>query len=219
MRPEQLHAKLQLVHQLKQLARQHEQILDAYQQKVEARIGEAARLATGNAGKRPGAPLVAEGPEAKRMRMLAERERRKKELWEEIIKIVEKIRKNPKSEPFRVPVDPIKLKIPDYPTIIRNPMDIGTVIRKLRTPKQYQQPSEVADDVRLIWTNCRTYNGMHHPVTASANVLSEQFEKAWGQSNIEHKWLVERQREEREEQVRYLKHKALQDAGCMNCSP
>lgn len=203
MRPEQLHAKLQLVHQLKQLARQHEQILDTYQQKVEARIGEAARLATGNAGKRPGAPMVAEGPDAKRMRMLAERDRRKKDLWEEIIKIVEKIRKNQKSEPFRVPVDPIKLRIPDYPTIIRHPMDIGTVIRKLRTnPRQYQEPREVADDVRLIWSNCRTYNGLQHPVTQSANVLSEMFEKAWGQANIEHKWLVERQREEREEQVR-----------------
>jgi hypothetical protein len=52
-----------------------------------------------------------------------------------------------------------------------------------------------------VWINCRTYNGEKHPVTNAANVLSEAFEKAWGQANIEHKWQVEVKREEREEQV------------------
>jgi hypothetical protein len=55
--------------------------------------------------------------------------------------------------------------------------------------------------MRQVWINCRTYNGEKHPVTHSANVLSEAFEKAWGQANIEHKWQVEAKREEREEQV------------------
>jgi hypothetical protein len=82
-------------------------------------------------------------------------------------------------------------------------MDIGTVLKKLRsTPRAYTQPLEVAQDMRQIWINCRTYNGEKHPVTGCANVLSENFEKAWGQANIEHKWQVEVKREEREEQVR-----------------
>jgi hypothetical protein len=54
---------------------------------------------------------------------------------------------------------------------------------------------------KQVWINCRTYNGEKHPVTNAANVLSEAFEKAWGQANIEHKWQVEVKREEREEQV------------------
>lgn len=201
MRGTELHAKLHLVQQLKQLSKQHELVLAAYERKVEAKLAEAAHYGA-SSGKRAGAPLIAEGPEAKRQRMMLERDRRKKELWDEIIRIVEKIRKNPKSEAFRIPVDPIKLKIPDYPTIIRNPMDIGTVLKKLRSnPRQYSQPSEVAADIRQIWVNCRTYNGLTHPVTGNANVLSENFEKAWGQANIEQKWQVERVREEREEQV------------------
>jgi hypothetical protein len=81
-------------------------------------------------------------------------------------------------------------------------MDIGTVLKKLRSsPRGYTQPLEVAQDMRQIWLNCRTYNGEKHPVTGCANVLSENFEKAWGQANIEHKWQVEVKREEREEQV------------------
>ncbi|KAF6252831.1 hypothetical protein COO60DRAFT_494155 [Scenedesmus sp. NREL 46B-D3] len=202
MRGAELHAKLTLVQQLKQLSKQHEQVLQAYERKVEEKLAEVARQGAGGATKRMGAPLHAEGPEAKRQRQLIDRDNRRKIIWDEIIKLVEKIRKNPKSEAFRSPVDPVKLKIPDYPNIIHFPMDIGTVLKKLRsTPRGYSQPLEVAQDVRQIWINCRTYNGEKHPVTAHANILSENFERAWGQANIAHKWQVEVKREEREEQT------------------
>jgi hypothetical protein len=201
MRPDQLHQKLGLVQQLKTLARQHEQILQAYERKVQEKLQEGS-LAVTAGGKRAGPPLVAEGPEAKRHRQLAERASRKNELWNEVVKLVEKIRKNPKSEHFRAPVDPIKLKIPDYLKIISKPMDLGTVLKKLRSkPPAYTQPQEVAEDVRQIWTNCRTYNGLTHVITAAANACSEAFEKAWGQANIEQRWEVEVMREQREEQV------------------
>lgn len=201
MRSDQLHQKLGLVQQLKTLARQHEQILQAYERKVQEKLQEGSLAGTAG-GKRAGPPLVAEGPEAKRHRQLAERASRKNELWTEVIKIVEKIRKNTKSDPFRAPVDYIKLKIPDYPNVITKPMDLGTVLKKLRSkPLVYTQPLEVAEDVRQIWINCRTYNGPNHPVTQAANTCSEAFEKAWGQANIEQRWEVEMMREQREEQV------------------
>jgi hypothetical protein len=38
-------------------------------------------------------------------------------------------------------------------------------------------------------------------VTLAANTCSEAFEKAWGMSDIEHRWQVEVLAEEREEQV------------------
>lgn len=155
MRSDQLHQKLGLVQQLKTLARQHEQILQAYERKVQEKLQEGSLGATAG-GKRPGPPLVAEGPEAKRHRQLQERARRKQNVWDEVVKIVEKIRKNAKSEAFRQPVDPQKLKIPDYFIVIKKPMDLGTVLKKLRSkPLGYTAPSEVADDVRQIWINCR----------------------------------------------------------------
>lgn len=36
------------------------------------------------------------------------------------------------AQPFNVPVDHVALKIPDYPRIIKNPMDLGTVSENLR---------------------------------------------------------------------------------------
>jgi hypothetical protein len=41
------------------------------------------------------------------------------------------------SSVFNQPVDPVLLNIPDYPTIVTSPMDLGTIRNKLRT-NQYQ---------------------------------------------------------------------------------
>ena len=59
--------------------------------------------------------------------------------------------------PFKKPVDAIKLGIPDYHTIIKQPMDFGT-IRKRLTQKYYWSGSECQDDIRLVFWNCFTYN-------------------------------------------------------------
>jgi hypothetical protein len=212
MRADQLHQKLGLVQQLKTLSRQHEQILQAYERKVQEKLRESSLAAT-SGGKRPGAPQVAEGPEAKRHRQLAERANRKQDIWNEVTKIVEKIRKHGKSEPFRQAVDPIKLKIPDYWNVIKKPMDISTIQKKLKA-KQYASPAEVAEDMRQIWINCRTYNGLNHVVSIQANICSEAFEKAWGQANIEQRWSVELTREQREEQVCLSRGMLVCVAGC-----
>lgn len=41
--------------------------------------------------------------------------------------------------------------------IIKHPMDISTIKKKLKTNK-YTSHSEVTADLMLIWENCRTYN-------------------------------------------------------------
>ena len=45
----------------------------------------------------------------------------------------------------------------DYPFIIKNPMDLGTVNNKLRDDK-YRYLEQFLDDVQLVWDNCKTYN-------------------------------------------------------------
>ena len=60
-------------------------------------------------------------------------------------------------EPFREPVPWKELGLVDYPTVIKHPMDLGTVKKKLKK-KQYTTLYAVAEDVRLIWNNCMTYN-------------------------------------------------------------
>lgn len=47
--------------------------------------------------------------------------------------ILRSLTTNQASVYFRVPVDPIKLNIPNYPSIIKRPMDLQTVSKRLET--------------------------------------------------------------------------------------
>ena len=59
--------------------------------------------------------------------------------------------------PFHTPVDTIKLGLPDYFKIIKHPMDLGTVKRRLDN-NYYWCSQEVIEDVTLMFQNCYTYN-------------------------------------------------------------
>jgi hypothetical protein len=80
------------------------------------------------------------------------------------------------TEPFREPVDWENIGLLDYPEIVKQPMDLGTlkvcihacscswwsqdascVQRKLQKGG-YKNVQDAARDMRLIWTNCMTYN-------------------------------------------------------------
>mmetsp|Transcript_35404 Transcript_35404/g.46735 ORF Transcript_35404/g.46735 Transcript_35404/m.46735 type:complete len:696 (+) Transcript_35404:156-2243(+) len=76
---------------------------------------------------------------------------------------------------FNSPVDPIALNIPNYFNVIRNPMDLGTIKTKLQQ-FQYNGVEDFSSDVRLVFSNAILYNPPNHPVTQSAEVLSEEFE-------------------------------------------
>jgi len=77
--------------------------------------------------------------------------------------------------PFREPVDWRALELWDYPQIITKMMDLGTVKRKLERG-QYQTAAECADDIRLIWTNCMTYNADGSDFFLLAESFSKRFE-------------------------------------------
>jgi hypothetical protein len=59
---------------------------------------------------------------------------------------------------FRQPVDFKRLGLDDYPLIIKHPMDLSTVKKKLKPTPKYHDLSEVVADLMLIWQNCKTYN-------------------------------------------------------------
>lgn len=61
------------------------------------------------------------------------------------------------SLPFRQPVDPNSLGIPDYFEIVRKPMDLSTIQFKLNSG-QYSDPWEYVDDVWLMFDNAWLYN-------------------------------------------------------------
>ena len=65
---------------------------------------------------------------------------------------------------FSEPVDPIKLNIPDYPTIVKRPMDLGTIKRRLDSGSHYRTFHDFQVDVDLVWYNARLYNPQDHQV-------------------------------------------------------
>lgn len=77
--------------------------------------------------------------------------------------------------PFNQPVDPEKLGIPDYFQIIKNPMDLGTVEKKLNND-EYADIQAFAADVRLVWANCMHYNQPGSDVVRMAETLRDLFE-------------------------------------------
>jgi hypothetical protein len=72
-------------------------------------------------------------------------------------KIISDIKLLPDSFNFHEPVKFKEWGLVDYPQIIKNPMDLSTVLKKLKNSK-YKYIIEVLDDIQLIWDNCKTYN-------------------------------------------------------------
>jgi transcriptional activator SPT7 len=78
------------------------------------------------------------------------------ELYEACEKVVTELRSYTEhSTPFLNRVS--KREAPNYYHIIKKPMDLNTVLKKLKT-LQYQNKTQFVDDLMLIWQNCLTYN-------------------------------------------------------------
>lgn len=97
------------------------------------------------------------------------------ELFNKCQRIVDILKKDEDIEPFMEPVDPVELDIPDYFDIIKNPMDIGTIEKNLRDHK-YETPEEFNKEMRLVWSNCMTYNPEESDIYKMAKEFSDKFE-------------------------------------------
>lgn len=80
--------------------------------------------------------------------------------------------------PFRYPVDPQALGIPDYFEIVKKPMDLGTIRSNILNGK-YSDPWEYVDDVWLMFDNAWLYNRKTSRVYRyCTKVRLQQFENA-----------------------------------------
>lgn len=57
-----------------------------------------------------------------------------------------------------------KSDVPDYYDVIKNPMDLSTLMKKVKAGS-YHSKKAFADDLDLIWSNCLIYNS--HPVRST----------------------------------------------------
>ncbi|GBM44143.1 Bromodomain-containing protein 4A [Araneus ventricosus] len=67
------------------------------------------------------------------------------------------------------------LLLPDYNPVIKHPMDLGTIKKKLYN-HEFKNSEEFASDVRLIFINCYKYNPPDHEIVLMARKLQSFFE-------------------------------------------
>jgi bromodomain-containing factor 1 len=87
-----------------------------------------------------------------------------------------KAKKVKSAEWFLKPVDSVALNIPTYPTIITQPMDLGTLEQKLKD-NVYATANDFMADFELIVSNSMTFNGPAHPVSYAAMNFKAYFVK------------------------------------------
>ncbi|XP_076846562.1 bromodomain testis-specific protein isoform X3 [Brachyhypopomus gauderio] len=78
------------------------------------------------------------------------------------------------SWPFRQPVDAVQLNIPDYYTIIKKPMDLNTIKKRLEN-NYYWKSLECIEDFNTMFTNCYVYNRPGDDVVLMAQALEKLF--------------------------------------------
>lgn len=63
---------------------------------------------------------------------------------------------------------------PDYKKMITKPMDIGSMIKKLKNT-EYKSKKDFCDDLELIWSNCLRYNAApEHPLRRKAEHMRKE---------------------------------------------
>ncbi|KAM3925151.1 bromodomain-containing protein 4 isoform 2-T2 [Leptodactylus fuscus] len=76
--------------------------------------------------------------------------------------------------PFQQPVDAIKLNLPDYYKIIKTPMDMGTIKKRLEN-YYYMNAQECIQDFNTMFTNCYIYNKPGDDIVLMAEALEKLF--------------------------------------------
>mmetsp|Transcript_13233 Transcript_13233/g.20784 ORF Transcript_13233/g.20784 Transcript_13233/m.20784 type:complete len:506 (+) Transcript_13233:221-1738(+) len=77
---------------------------------------------------------------------------------------------------FNVPVDPIKLGIPQYTQVVKKPMDLGTIKTRLEN-EYYDDLDQMVEDINLVWDNAMLFNPPGTDVHECARILKESMEK------------------------------------------
>ncbi|XP_007025229.2 PREDICTED: transcription factor GTE12 [Theobroma cacao] len=99
--------------------------------------------------------------------------------------LLKALMKHPAGWVFNQPVDPEALGIPDYFSIVKNPMDLGTIKSKL-VKNAYLGIEEFVADINLTFSNAMLYNPASNNVHKMAEEMNEFFEVRW--KSLEDRW-------------------------------
>ena len=95
--------------------------------------------------------------------------------------MLEDLRCDPQAAAFNMPVNWQALNIPDYPLIVKKPMDLQTLEHKVNGQHvfedgtlcpAYELVQEFIDDLNLIWSNCKLFNQISSLIYRNAQAMS-----------------------------------------------
>ncbi|OMO82797.1 hypothetical protein COLO4_22813 [Corchorus olitorius] len=128
--------------------------------------------------KRKAEGVLVDSPQEKRRKM-------DRGMTQQCSALLKSLMSHPAGWVFNKPVDPIALEIPDYFSIIKHPMDLGTIKSKLIN-NTYLGVEEFVADVKLTFSNAMFYNPPANNVHKMAEEMDEFFEGKW--KSLEEKW-------------------------------
>jgi hypothetical protein len=88
--------------------------------------------------------------------------------------LVKGLLKHEFSWPFQKPVNAAKLHLPDYHKIVKYPMDLGTIKKRLET-NYYYSAKECISDINMMFTDCYLYNKPGEDVVIMGAALEQAF--------------------------------------------
>ena len=89
--------------------------------------------------------------------------------------------------PFSTAVDPVALNIPTYFSVIKKPMDFGTITIKSKT-NQYENARDFKSDVDLMFDNCFRFNPPGDNIHQLGKQYQDVFKKLWAEKDD---WIAE----------------------------
>lgn len=95
-----------------------------------------------------------------------------------MLKIVCGLLSRRESQIFREPVDWKGLGLTDYLQIVKDPRDLGSIKKKIEE-QGYEKVEDIANDIRLVWSNCMLYNRDGSEYYHLANKFSKSFEETY----------------------------------------
>ena len=88
------------------------------------------------------------------------------------------------SGPFRAAFDWEKAGMTTYPSIVKTPMDLGTVTKKLEEGS-YKNVAQIRVDLELIWENCIAFNGRQTWIGDHGSQLRDFCKKKFSQAGLQ----------------------------------
>lgn len=91
--------------------------------------------------------------------------------------VLQSLKRNSLAEPFLYPIDPKSMGVPSFYTLVKEPMDLSTVEKKLKN-NDYLNSNQFIVDVQKIWRNALTSNAQGSDTYRRALEMNRLFEES-----------------------------------------